>query len=51
MYRPPFTIAEKMTVLVAGICEEIGRISVLHDGVVASHLSRKNRIRTIHSSL
>ena len=50
-YKPPLTITDDMTVLVSEISEEIGRISVMHENHVTPHLRRKNRIRTIHSSL
>ena len=50
-YSPPFTIKEDITVLVGEISEEIGRISVLEEGHITPHLRRRNRIRTIHSSL
>ena len=50
-YKPPLTITDEMTVLVSEISEEVGRISVLQEGHVTPHLRRKNRIRTIHSSL
>ena len=50
-YKPPLTITDEMTVLVSEISEEIGKISVMQEGHVTPHLRRKNRIRTIHSSL
>lgn len=50
-YNPPFTMTDDITMLVGEISEEIGRISVLQEGHVMPHLRRKNRIRTIHSSL
>ena len=50
-YRPPFTMTDDITMLVSEISEEIGRLSVLHEGHITPHLRRKNRIRTIHSSL
>ena len=50
-YKPPLTITDEMTVLVSEISEEVGRISVLQEGHITPHLRRKNRIRTIHSSL
>ena len=51
VHKPPFTITDDITVLVAEISEEIGRISVLQENYAAPHLRRRNRIRTIHSSL
>ncbi len=51
-YKPPLVIKDSMIALVSEISEEIGRISILQEGhVVTPHLRRKNRIRTIHSSL
>lgn len=50
-YKPPLTITDEITVLVSEISEEVGRISVLQEGHITPHLRRKNRIRTIHSSL
>ena len=50
-YKPPFTMTDDITMLVSEISEEIGRLSVLHEGHITPHLRRKNRIRTIHSSL
>lgn len=44
-------MTDKMTYLIAEICEQIGRITVLHEGTISPHLRRENRIRTIHSSL
>ncbi len=50
-YIPPFHMTDKITFLVAEICEQVGRITVLQEGSVNPHLRRENRIRTIHSSL
>ena len=50
-YKPPFHMTDKITNLVAGISEQIGRITVLSHGRVNPRLRRENRIRTIHSSL
>ena len=50
-YKPPLTITDEITVLVSEISEEVGRISVLQEGHITPQLRRKNRIRTIHSSL
>ena len=50
--KPPLVIKDSMIALVSEISEEIGRISILQEcHVVTPHLRRKNRIRTIHSSL
>ena len=50
-YQLPFSMTDDITVLVSEISEEIGRISVMHEGLGRPHLRRRNRIRTIHSSL
>lgn len=50
-YKPPFHLTDVMTSLVAEISEQLGRIAVLQEGKMNSHLRRENRIRTIHSSL
>lgn len=44
-------MTDKMTSLIAEISEQVGRITVLQEGTISPHLRRKNRIRTIHSSL
>lgn len=50
-YKPPFHMTDTMTFLIAEISEQVGRITVLQEGTISPHLRRKNRIRTIHSSL
>lgn len=50
-YKPPFTINEEITNLVIEIGELVGKISVSENLKVNPKLRRKNRIRTIHSSL
>lgn len=50
-YEPPFTISNKMLMLVAQISEKIGRISNYRNFESKPHLRRNNRIRSIHSSL
>ncbi len=50
-YKPPFHITDKIISLIAEISEQVGRITVLQEGVISPHLRRENRIRTIHSSL
>lgn len=50
-YKPPFHMTDKIISLIAEISEQIGRITVLQEGTISPHLRRKNRIRTIHSSL
>lgn len=50
-YKPPFHMTDRMTVMLAEISEQIGRITVLQEGALSPHLRRENRIKTIHSSL
>ena len=50
-YKPPFHMTDKMTLLIAEISEQVGRITVLQEGTINPHLRKENRIRTIHSSL
>lgn len=50
-YIPPFHMTDKITNLLAAVCEEVGRITVLSHGILNPHLRKENRIRTIHSSL
>ena len=50
-YIPPFHTTDKITNLVAAICEQVGRITVLSHGNLNPHLRKENRIRMIHSSL
>lgn len=50
-YKPPFHMTDKMTLLIAEIGEQVGRITVLQERTINPHLRKENRIRTIHSSL
>lgn len=50
-YAPPYQTTDDIAVLVAEICEEIGRISVLQESHITPHVKKDNIIRTIHSSL
>lgn len=50
-YKPPFTVTDKTVNLVADISELIGKIHINERMERSPHLRRKNRIRTIHSSL
>lgn len=50
-YKPPFHVTDRMTLLIAEISEQIGRITVLQGNTISPRLRRENRIRTIHSSL
>ena len=44
-------MTDRITNLIAGIGEQVGRITVLSRGSMNPHLRKENRIRTIHSSL
>ncbi|WP_298530229.1 Fic family protein [uncultured Ruminococcus sp.] len=50
-YRQPFTVTDRIVTLIADISEQIGKITIQHQGTINPHLRRENRIRTIHSSL
>ena len=50
-YQPPFSISERMLMLVAEIAEKTGRITSYHAFESKPHLRRSNRIHSIHSSL
>jgi len=50
-YRPPFEITAKAINLISEISEKIGIITALSDNPFHVELRKKNRIRTIHSSL
>ena len=50
-YTPPFTITSKSINLIAEISEKIGIITALSDNPLHVELRKKNRIKTIHSSL
>ena len=50
-YRPPFTVTDRIVALIGDISEQIGKITIQHQGTINPRLRRENRIRTIHSSL
>ena len=50
-YKPPFEITAKAINLISEISEKIGIITALSDNPFHVELRKKNRIRTIHSSL
>ncbi|MBR1614292.1 MAG: Fic family protein [Treponema sp.] len=50
-YIPPFTITSKSINLIAEISEKIGILTALSENPLHVELRKKNRIRTIHSSL
>lgn len=49
--KPPYTITNKILELVASISEKIGEINASHLYKPATELRKKNRIKTIQSSL
>ncbi|NML69252.1 Fic family protein [Chryseobacterium sp. RP-3-3] len=49
--KPPYTITDKILLLVASISEKIGEINAHHLYKPAAELRKKNRIKTIQSSL
>lgn len=53
LYQPPFTISNKMLVLVANISEAIGRLSVnfVNEEELGLRLRKINQMRTIQGSL
>ena len=50
-YEPPFKITSKAINLISQISEKIGEINTLENTERTVQLRKKNRIRTIHSSL
>ena len=50
-YTPPFTLTDYVATLVAEIGEQVGRVDTPQRATMEPHLRKKNRIRTIHSSL
>ncbi len=49
--RPPYTITDRIMTLVASISEKIGEINATHLYKPVTELRKKNRIKTIQSSL
>jgi Fic family protein len=49
--KPPYDITDKILALVASISEKIGEINATHLYKPATELRKKNRIKTIQSSL
>lgn len=49
--KPPYTITDKIIALVASISEKIGEINAAHLYKPVTELRKKNRIKTIQSSL
>lgn len=50
-YMPPFTISEEITTLVADIAETVGHLTATTSQLPTPQLRKKNRIKTIQSSL
>ena len=50
-HRPPFQITDTILLYVSSIAEKVGRITALNDLETKPHLRKRNRIRSIHSSL
>lgn len=50
-YQPPYTITNDILSYVSSISEKIGRLSAVNTLNSMPHLRKKNRIRSIHSSL
>jgi Fic family protein len=51
MYKPPYQITTKILKLITAISEKIGEINATHLYKPATELRKKNRIKTIQSSL
>lgn len=49
--KPPYTITGKILKLIASISEKIGAVNATHLNKPPTSLRKKNRIKTIHSSL
>lgn len=50
-HKPPFTITNRILSYVSTISEKIGRITATGNMQAKPHLSKNNRIKSIHSSL
>ena len=50
-YKPPFTITNQILSYVSSISEKIGRITATSNLESKPHLTKNNRIKSIHSSL
>ena len=51
MYTPPFEITSRIIELISNISEKVGEISSIQNSPYHIQLRKKNRIKTIHSSL
>lgn len=51
MYKPPYQITEYIIKLIASVSEKIGEVNALHIYKPAAELRKRNRIKTIQSSL
>lgn len=50
-YSPVYKLTPKITTLVIKIAKDLERINIIREQVLAPHLRRENRIKTIRSSL
>ncbi len=50
-YIPPFTVNDEITTLVAEIAEKVGHLTASVEQLPTPQLRKKNRIKTIQSSL
>ncbi len=50
-YTPIYKLTPKITSLVFKIAQDLERINIIREQVLAPHLRRENRIKTIRSSL
>lgn len=50
-YKPPFIITNEILSYVSSISEKIGHIMAVRNLETKPHLSKNNRIKSIHSSL
>ncbi|GAB1473167.1 hypothetical protein MASR2M69_06080 [Bacteroidota bacterium] len=49
--KPPYKITGKILKLIAAISEKIGEVKSAHLNKPPAELRKKNRVKTIHSSL
>lgn len=49
--KPPYTITDNILILIASVSEKIGEINASHLYKPVAELRKKNRIKTIQSSL
>ncbi len=51
VYKPPYTITNKILTSVASISEKVEKVTLVSNLEARPHLRRNNRIKSIHSSL